>query len=200
MGESANVAEPFAMPTRPNQRVRYKRVMDATIQLAAEGGYDGVQMRSVAERSGVALATVYSYFQSRDNLVLRATMLWSRDIVYQAYEPASAPDGPELEADVIRLLKLHADHPSLLDAFVRAGLTRDPHAMQARREISAEWWVGRGPNFHVLGPEIAKLAPRILNDAFYAGAVRWAFGEITLDDVAERVRTVVRMLVRASSA
>lgn len=196
MSASPSLAEPFAMPERPGQRARYRKVIDATIALAAEGGYDGVQMRAVAERSGVALGTVYKYFSSRDNLVFRATVLWSRDIVREAYRPTG--DGAGLEADVLELLRLHADHPRLLEAFVRAGLTLDPHTALARREIEWEWWVGGRPDFSALGPDIAPLAPQLLTDAFYAAAVRWVFGELTLDDVVARVRTATRVLVRAA--
>src|SRR5260370_40152778 len=57
----------WAVP-RSAQQDRYERVMRATIDLAREGGYNAVQMREVAKRSGVALGTVYTYFQSRDNL------------------------------------------------------------------------------------------------------------------------------------
>lgn len=195
----AGVIEPFDMPARPNQRARYLKVIDATISLAAEGGFDGVQMRAVSERSGVALGTVYGYFQSRDNLIFRATVRWSMDVVTRALEPGAMPEEEDLEADVVHLLQRHADEPRLLDAFVRAGLTADPHVTAARQEIAWGWWIARRPNFAVLGPELAPDAPQLLNDVFYAAAVRWAFGEITLDDVVERVRQAVRVLVRASA-
>lgn len=198
MSEPVDSAAPFALPARSGQRERYRRVIDATIKLAGEGGYDGVQMRSVAERSGVALGTVYSYFSSRDNLVFRAMVLWSLDVVTRAYTSSPAEDADDLEADVIHLLQLHADQPRLLDAFVRAGLTLDSHAMAARREILHSWWVGSRPNFEVLGPDLAKVAPQVLNDAFYAAAVRWAYGELTLAEVIERTRTAVRVLLLAA--
>ena len=36
------------------QRERRKRILDATLALASKGGYDAVQMRTVAERADVA--------------------------------------------------------------------------------------------------------------------------------------------------
>ncbi|HET9972518.1 MAG TPA: TetR family transcriptional regulator, partial [Streptosporangiaceae bacterium] len=35
------------------QRERRKRILDATLALASKGGYDAVQMRTVAERADV---------------------------------------------------------------------------------------------------------------------------------------------------
>ena len=50
------------------QLVRRAKIIEAVIELIADVGADAVQMRDVAKRSGVALATVYRYFNSKDYL------------------------------------------------------------------------------------------------------------------------------------
>src|SRR5579859_7388438 len=52
------------------QRERRKRILDATLALASKGGYDAVQMRTVAEQAGVALGTLYRYFPSKIHLLV----------------------------------------------------------------------------------------------------------------------------------
>jgi AcrR family transcriptional regulator len=47
-----------------NQAARRGRVIEAAMALAAEGGYDAVQMRDVASGANVALGTIYRYFTS----------------------------------------------------------------------------------------------------------------------------------------
>ena len=54
------------------QRDRRKRILDATITLAAQGGFDAVQMRAVAEQADVALGTLYRYFPSKIHLLVSA--------------------------------------------------------------------------------------------------------------------------------
>ena len=54
------------------QRDRRKRILDATIALASEGGFDAVQMRAVADRADVALGTLYRYFPSKIHLLVSA--------------------------------------------------------------------------------------------------------------------------------
>src|SRR6476646_6338375 len=54
------------------QRDRRKRILDATIALASEGGFDAVQMRAAAEQADVALGTLYRYFPSKIHLLVSA--------------------------------------------------------------------------------------------------------------------------------
>lgn len=63
-------------PLTDRQAERRERVLRAAIDLAAEGGYDGVQMRAVAERADVALGTVYHYFSSKDHLLAESLSEW----------------------------------------------------------------------------------------------------------------------------
>ncbi len=62
----------FDLGATPSQRARRERILDAAVELAAEGGYDAVQMREVAERAEVALGTLYRYFPSKTHLLVSA--------------------------------------------------------------------------------------------------------------------------------
>ena len=70
---------PDRRPGRPDreqatdaQRERRTRILDATIALASQGGFDAVQMRAVAEEADVALGTLYRYFPSKIHLLVSA--------------------------------------------------------------------------------------------------------------------------------
>ena len=54
----------------PSQRERRLRMLEAARALAAKGGFDGVQMRDVADRADVALGTLYRYFPSKVHLLV----------------------------------------------------------------------------------------------------------------------------------
>jgi TetR/AcrR family transcriptional regulator, cholesterol catabolism regulator len=60
------------------QLVRRANIIEAVIELIAEVGAEAVQMRDVAQRSGVALATVYRYFSSKDHLLAAALEDWQK--------------------------------------------------------------------------------------------------------------------------
>ena len=75
---SGVVTEPTELPEdgalARSQAARRRRVLDATLALADEGGFDAVQMRDVAAEAGVALGTVYRYFSSKERLLLEANV------------------------------------------------------------------------------------------------------------------------------
>jgi AcrR family transcriptional regulator len=56
------------LPKQQRSRERVERMLGATAELIAEGGIDALTMAGVAERSDVAIATVYRYFADRDEL------------------------------------------------------------------------------------------------------------------------------------
>jgi TetR/AcrR family transcriptional regulator, cholesterol catabolism regulator len=60
------------------QLIRRAKIIEAVIDLIADVGADAVQMRDVAKRSGVALATVYRYFNSKDYLLAAALEDWQK--------------------------------------------------------------------------------------------------------------------------
>jgi AcrR family transcriptional regulator len=54
-------------PARPRDPTA--QILDAAADLAGHGGYDEVQMRDVAARAGVAMATLYKRFPSKEALL-----------------------------------------------------------------------------------------------------------------------------------
>src|SRR5207247_8769583 len=94
------IAEPEPEPAAEgalarSQAARRRRVLDATLQLAAEGGFDAVQMRDVAAAADVALGTVYRYFASKERLLLEAMAEQQADLraSLDAHPPREAPPG-----------------------------------------------------------------------------------------------------------
>ena len=58
------------------QLIRRAKLIEAVVDLIGDVGPDAVQMRDVAQRSGVALATTYRYFRSKEQLLGAALEDW----------------------------------------------------------------------------------------------------------------------------
>ncbi|MGH3095228.1 MAG: TetR family transcriptional regulator [Streptosporangiales bacterium] len=61
-------ARPAAEPSSPRQVERYRRILRAAADLAAEKGLERVQMHDVAKDAEVAIGTLYRYFPSKTHL------------------------------------------------------------------------------------------------------------------------------------
>ena len=94
-------------PLTERQAERRRRVLVAAIDLAAEGGYESVQMREVAERADVALGTVYHYFTSKDHLLAESLNEWLRGFEESVKRRPAVGDNSRLR--VLDLLRRTTD-------------------------------------------------------------------------------------------
>ena len=119
-----------------SQAARRRRVLDATLQLAAEGGFEAVQMRDVAAAADVALGTVYRYFTSKERLLLEAMAEQQADL--RAYLDVHPPREPTPAARVVTVLRRAnrslRDYPDVTAAMVRSfGTAQSENADIVRR-------------------------------------------------------------------
>ncbi len=116
---------------------RKRRLLDAAIALAAEGGYDAVQMRDVAVRAEVALGTLYRHYASKDQLLLAAMeqqVAQLRDRLVQ--RPPRGDTPAERVADVLRRASRALERePRLTKAMLTAMASEDANAVPVKHEI-----------------------------------------------------------------
>jgi AcrR family transcriptional regulator len=124
-----------------DQQARRARLVEAARQLADEGGYTAVTMHDVADRAGVARATVYRYFASKDHLLTEVATVWARmvtaDIVLAPTGEASGGGTPAQHlADLLeRIVEVAAAELTLTSAIIQAVTSSDPGIEDARTEL-----------------------------------------------------------------
>jgi AcrR family transcriptional regulator len=101
-------------------------------------GYEGLTVRNVARRAGVAPATAYTYFGSKDHLV--AEVFWRK----LAALPAVRVDrrrspGARVSAALHDIGRLITDEPQLAAACTTALLAPDADVQPLRERIGALW-------------------------------------------------------------
>jgi AcrR family transcriptional regulator len=145
--ESRTDAEPNGPPEPESltekQSARRRRVLDAAMELATEGGYEAVQMRDVAARADVALGTLYRYFSSKDQLLAAVRADWTSALEARlARHPLEGDTRAERVIDFLtRATRPLERRPRLAEALVLSVATRDPHAAAYQREVSS--WMDR---------------------------------------------------------
>jgi AcrR family transcriptional regulator len=183
------------------QRDRRKRILDATIALATQGGFDAVQMRAVAEQADVALGTLYRYFPSKIHLLVSAL---GREFERAEVQLRDKPIPGENSAErVIFVLKkttrgLQGD-PHLTEALTRAFMFADA-SVQA--EIHTVGMLLTSMLTRAMHPGQTELTDddvaiaRVIGDVWLSALVGWVTGRMTAAETGEQMERAVSLLLR----
>ncbi len=171
-----------------------QRLVDAAADEARQNGYEGMTVRSAARRAGVAPATAYTYFASKDHLL--AEVLWRR---FHALPPVVSPvDASALERLTRALGDLGlfmADDPQLAAACTTALLGSGPDVRALRVRFGAEL------NARIASALGEDADPTIVLglDLAYSGAMLWAgMGHLPYASVPDALADVARALLEGT--
>jgi DNA-binding transcriptional regulator YbjK len=111
-----------AAVTPKGERRRYALV-SAAAELLAEGGFEAVRHRAVAQRAGLPLASTTYYFSSLDDLIARAVehigMIEVAQLRARVHSLPRRHRGPETTAEVlVNLLVEDVSGPGLADQLI----------------------------------------------------------------------------------
>ena len=182
------------------QRARRERILKATLGLAAGGGYDAVQMREVAERSEVALGTLYRYFPSKVHLLVSAMAAEVEQLsVRLQRRQAIGETRAERVAYVLeRSTRSLQREPLLTEAMVRA-------MMAADATVAAEVAAVRNGMAHLIVQAMRGSDPAqehddelaaILQDVWFARQIAWLGGRIDAADVWRDIHLAITLVLR----
>jgi len=172
-----------------------EQLLEAAADEARDRGYEGLTVRNVARRAGVAPATAYTYFASKDHLL--AEVLWRRLQALPAPGTTGVVGSTERVVAELRVLGLFvADDPTLAAACTTALLGSGPE-VRALRVLFGTALHERLA--HALGDEADEAVLRSL-DLAYSGAMLWAgMGHIRFADVPEALADAARLVLRGAS-
>jgi len=188
------------------QRERRRRILDAAASLAAKGGFEQVQMRSVAERADVALGTLYRYFPSKIHLlvsVLGRQLEQAADTLERRTIDGRTP--PDRVVHVLeRLTRAMQREPHLTEALTRAFVFADASVSAEIHEVGVQVTrvllpAMRGSDRSDLSsdPSTRELdIVKVIGDVWLATLVQWVTGRRSADDVNRSMDVAVRLLLR----
>lgn len=170
------------------------RLADAALDEIRAQGYEGLTVRNVARRAGVASATAYTHFASKDHLV--AEVFWR---MLEALPPAevdrrrAAP--ARVAAAIADVAQLVTDEPTVAAAATTAMFANEPDVAQLRRRVGAAF---RERFALALGDKADEAMLDALDLAFSGALVRAGVGEIPYADVAPLMASVAEVLTRGA--
>lgn len=179
---------------------RRRQILDATVALASEGGFDAVQMRTVAERAAVALGTLYRYFPSKVHLLVAALEReLARADADLAEHPAAGGTAADRVVDVVRRAGGGLREDRLLaEALVRAFMFADDSVGETTRAVGT---LVTGMLLRAMRPGADPrpddvTAARVVADVWLATLVGWVTGRTGVDAAAAHLEAAVRLVVR----
>ncbi|MEM7142804.1 MAG: TetR family transcriptional regulator [Actinomycetota bacterium] len=185
-------------PTRAaeGKAARRIRIVEVAMHMAAEGGYEAVQMRAVAERADVSLGTIYRYFKSKDDLLLAGLSGWvhllRRQLQAEGADGDTAAD--RLAGVLTRAARASEGAPVLMGALITALSTTNPEAVKYKLQVESEvqaMIVAAIGNDEVDAAGVA----RVVGHVWLSAISRWVGGLAQAGSVEAELRHAVTMLV-----
>ena len=168
-----------------------ERLTRAALQVLARDGFAGMTIRLVATEAGVATATAYTYFSSKEHLV--AEIFWRRLLASPSPVSEDADPAVRVLAELRNIALLVADEEELSGAVTSALLGHDPDVEHLRLRVGAEI---RGRLVRALGPDADDEVVEML-EIVYAGAlVRAGMGYGSYSEIANRIEQAALRILR----
>lgn len=131
------------------ERARRAQLIEVTIELVADDGYQGASLARIAERAGLSKAAVLYHFASKDALVRAAHEQTLTALTAHVTAALEAADTAQQPAAYIRSmvghLRAHPRHTRMLVEAMSNGFGAHgaPERWQALAEILETAWPGR---------------------------------------------------------
>ena len=180
------------------QEARRRRILHTAAQLACRGGFDAVQMREVAENSGVALGTLYRYFPSKVHLLV-ATMqdqLQLTQAQQRKHPPTGATPAARVTDTLMGTFRGLQREPQLAEAMVRALTFADRSVSAEVDQVSRLTAVliteAMGLEHPPTRDQLAAI--RVIEHTWHSALVTWLSGRASIAQVRIDLETACKLL------
>jgi AcrR family transcriptional regulator len=193
-------APPLPDTLNATQRERRERIIEAGLSLLRSHEHHQIQMKDVAAEAGVALGTVYRYFQSKDHLFAEVLAHWAGRLqVNVERRPMRGSTNAERLTDVLqRSMRAFQSWPQLARVVMSLEDSGDPFT----REIFAR---NMARNTQIWMEALQGLPEPIARDVVaVAGSVfdlqlrLWVVGAQSIADVYDRIARAVWLVLEFS--
>jgi AcrR family transcriptional regulator len=188
--------DPTLLPR--GQQERRERIVRAAIALLEAREYDAVQMRDVAQEAGVALATIYRYFTSKEHLYAAALLDWAADYPrpIRSATAGEQSDEQRLRALMRRAVRAFEKYPQMMRAIIVLESSNDPNARELFDQFAA---LDVGALMDALSstdPVWAAAIVETVNSVMVTRLRSWALGRSTIRDVHRSVEQTLDLIYR----
>ena len=186
--------DPASLP--PGQQERRERIVQAAITLLVRGEYDAIQMRDVAQEAGVALATIYRYFTSKEHLYAAALLTWAADYPRGGASSTNtdATNEAQIRALMRRAVRAFEHYPQMMRVEIVIESSPDPNARALFDQFAARNVGALTSSLSSTDPETAAAIVETVNSVLATRLRAWALGRVTIADVDRSVQKTLDLI------
>jgi AcrR family transcriptional regulator len=169
------------------------KILDAAVELLHQSSYSDLTMRAVAAKAGVAPATAYTYFSSKNALIAEVYLRRVQDV--PMFTDVNQATQQRVTAQLHELALLVADEPEVAAATTTALMGDEPEVREVRDKIGLEV---RRRITSALGPGAWPEVLATLEMVFYGALVQAGSGSITYYQMADRLDSVIALIMEGA--
>lgn len=179
-----------------SQRDRREAILATTAELLASQEHGQIHMRDIADRSGVALATLYRYFPSKELLFAHAVVAWGEAFVSSTKRRAgnAASDAERMQQTFRQTIKAYERWPNFYRLIAALEITDDVEARQVFQRFSAQYQESLRTVLEYTHPDDAAVVAQVLLATLGAALRKWSVGEWQTAQVYEHMSRAVTLV------
>jgi TetR/AcrR family transcriptional regulator, cholesterol catabolism regulator len=176
------------------QRRRRQAIVDVATELVSVHG-SAVEIRDIAEKAGVAIGTVYRYFENKDALCCEVYLNWRFAHLQEIADSAAAArtNGARMRAALRKSVELFEKTPNFTELGSSMSLSREPSIFERRdaieqknEELFRSLLVG-------VRPKDAEAIVSTILSVFYFQMLRWRAGNASIERAYRALDDAVRL-------
>lgn len=185
------------------QLIRRAKVIEAVTEAIGDVGPEAVQMRDVAHRSGVGLATAYRYFRSKEHLLAAALEDWQERLTRRTLSANRQQDGDPVSGILTylrRAQRAFGRNPEMTALMLQMMTSSDPDVsatIDRMNHSNAEMFARLLGGFP---PEDVPHLSFALNAILTSAITRMLNGRMSLEESQTRVEWTARALLKSAYA
>ena len=185
--------DPATLPA--GQQERRDRIVHAAFALLERGEYDAIQMRDVAREAGVAVATIYRYFTSKEHLYAAALVEWAADYPTRGRPAAeNVSNEAQLRALMRRAVRAFEHYPQMMRVEIVLESSTDPNARALFDQFAGNNRRALMDALSSTDPVWAAAIVETVNSVMVTRLRSWALGRATIPDVDRSVQRTLDLI------
>lgn len=187
------------------QREKRQLLLEATLRLLESSHPEAIGVKDVATESGIALATLYRFFHSKDHLMAAAMLFWEGRLGSTRISELNSDGLPaSTEERVIEVLRRasrsYLGRPHMLALLIAVATTRDPYAMELGAELRLEIRTVLVRQMMEFEESQAHLFSEVIQALWFDMLVHWHAGRVSMTDGLDQASRAIMVFARGLRA